>query len=254
MAGDSLPIEEKKSFGKLKTENYQDLERYGYQNLKFSLLQISLVGKGRTSHWFLDCGCSHHMKGDVFMFLDLKPHEVIVSFRGSGKGKIVGIGKVGKHHLPTIENVLQYCDSGYVISFNKETCIVKHKDDMSCPKMMKDEFGIKKLYKKNLVKGLPEISWKTHLLCDAYQKGKKSIFFLNKNVSTSSPVELLHLDLFEPIRTLILGDNYYRYICISIIISDHGKEFENVEFKTFCEKKMLFSLTSPHQELLRKIV
>jgi len=30
---------------------------------------------------------------------------------------------------------------------------------------------ISKLLKKNLVRGLLNFSWKTHLLCEAYQKG-----------------------------------------------------------------------------------
>ena len=48
---------------------------------------------------------------------------------------------------------------------------------------MRNEFGekkfghvnlkhISKLSKKNLVKGMPNICWKTHLLCEACQQGK----------------------------------------------------------------------------------
>ncbi|RDX86322.1 hypothetical protein CR513_32355, partial [Mucuna pruriens] len=92
---------------------------------------------------------------------------------------------------------------------------------------------ISMLYKKYLVKGLLEMSWKTHLLCDAY--------------------------LFKPTRTLSLGGK--KYIWVYFIShkhesyevfevfykqvqnekkSDHGKEFENGEFQTFYEKNDIF--------------
>ena len=74
------------------------------------------------------------------MFLDLQPSKGSVSY-GLGKGKIIGIGKIGKHSLPTIDgvtyieglrynllNISQFCDSGYVVSFNKDECIVRNSD------------------------------------------------------------------------------------------------------------------------------
>ena len=98
--------------------------------------------------------------------------------------------------------------------------------------------------------------------------------FKNKNfISTSRPLELLHMDLFSPSRTTSLGgksyafvivDDFSRYrwvlflahkndvfhefskLCrkiqnekgfiISCIRSDHGREFENVEFEGFCDE------------------
>ena len=74
------------------------------------------------------------------MFLDLQPSKGSVSY-GFDKGKIIGIGKIGKHSLPTIDGVTcvqglrynllsisQFCDSGYVVSFNKDECIVRNSD------------------------------------------------------------------------------------------------------------------------------
>ncbi|RDX86325.1 hypothetical protein CR513_32358, partial [Mucuna pruriens] len=68
------------------------------------------------------------------MFLNLKSHEGIVSFGGSGKGKIIGIGKkmfnLYVHGLKyNLLGISQFCDNEYVISFNKDICIVKNKDD-----------------------------------------------------------------------------------------------------------------------------
>ena len=122
-----------------------DSKRFGYQNLKLFLLHISLVGKGHGLTWYLDSGRSRHMTGEKSMLLNLKPIEGgITSFGGMGKGKIIGIGKISIPSLAFIDNVLyveglkynllsisQFCDRGYIVSFNKDQCIVKIEDGTS---------------------------------------------------------------------------------------------------------------------------
>jgi len=68
------------------------------------------------------------------MFLNLKPIKGgTIAFGGIGKGKIIGIGKFGILSLASIDNLLyveslkynllsisQFCDSGYIVSFNKD--------------------------------------------------------------------------------------------------------------------------------------
>ncbi|RDX72250.1 hypothetical protein CR513_48292, partial [Mucuna pruriens] len=166
----------------------------------------------------------------MFMFLDLKSHEGTIFFGGSGKGKIIVDGL--KYNLLGIS---QFSDSEYVISFNKDTCIVKKKDDkilfttqrnenfyrinlkglsnkkVTCL-MSKDNEKciwhkklrctnlkhISKHHKKVLVKILLEISCKIHLLCDAFQKGKRiKSSFKSKNVVFTSFKEIICLDLEE---------------------------------------------------------
>ncbi|RDX98135.1 Copia protein, partial [Mucuna pruriens] len=81
---------------------------------------------------------------------------------------------------------------------------------------------ISKLHKKNL-------------------KGKqiKSTFKSKNVVSTSRPLELLHLDLFGPTRTLSLG----------------GKSMNLTEFKAFCEKNGIFqNFSSPRKPQQNKVV
>ncbi|RDX78829.1 hypothetical protein CR513_40832, partial [Mucuna pruriens] len=75
---------------------------------------------------------------------------------------------------------------------------------------------ISKLHKMGLVKGLPEISSKTHLLCEACQKGKqvKTSFKVKNVVSTSRPLELLHVNLFGPMRMLSLGVKKYGFVIV----------------------------------------
>ena len=73
--------------------------------------------------------------------------------------------------------------------------------------------------------------------------------FKSKNlVSTSRPLELLHIDIFGPMDVLSMGgksydfvivDDYSRFTWVYFLISvrsDHGSEFENHDFETFCNE------------------
>ena len=133
---------------------------------------------------------------------------------------------------------------------------------------------LNKVIAKDLVVGLPKIKISKYHLCDACQMGKQTrISFKSKNiVSTTRPLELLHMDLFGPSRIKSLGGNYYGFVivddysrfCWTIFLasksdifsafenfakmsqnklntsivtirSDHGGEFENHLFEEFCE-------------------
>ena len=150
---------------------------------------------------------------------------------------------------------------------------------------MRNEFGekkfghvnlkhISKLSKKNLVKGMPNICWKTHLLCEACQQGKHiKISFKSK-------------DLFGLARTLSLGGKKYGFVIVNYysrytwlyFLAHKYKSFKVFEIfykrveneKVFCilstmglsltmlsldhyVKKMVFSTSSLHRELLKKM-
>src|SRR3954466_14372632 len=131
---------------------------------------------------------------------------------------------------------------------------------------------ISQINKLNLVRGLPNLKFKSDALCEACQKGKFSRHaFKSKNVvSSSRPLELLHIDLFGPVKTasvrgkkygLVIVDDYSRWtwvkflkhkdeshsvffdFCTQIhsekeckiikVRSDHGGEFENRSFEEF---------------------
>ena len=102
-------------------------------------------------------------------------------------------------------------------------------------------------------------------------------------VSTTRPLELLHMDLFDPSKTTSLGGNYYALVIVDdfsrltwtlflesksdtfskikkpakmlqnkncsticVICSDHGGEFQNKKFNCFCEKMgILHNLSTP---------
>ncbi|WJX45885.1 hypothetical protein P8452_32733 [Trifolium repens] len=133
---------------------------------------------------------------------------------------------------------------------------------------------ISKLSKLSLVKGLPNLNYHSDALCGPCQIGKisKTSFKPKNIVSTSRPPELLHIDLFGPVSTasingkkygLVIVDDYSRWTWVKFlrvkddaydvftifctrvqsekslkilkIRSDHGGEFENEPFATFCE-------------------
>ena len=134
---------------------------------------------------------------------------------------------------------------------------------------------ISKLSKKNLVKELPKLTFEKDKICAACQFGKqtKSTFKPKGVVSTTRPLELLHMDLFGPTRTTSLGgkkyglvivDDYSRFTWVMFLAhkdetfsafvkfhkrvsnekdltiislrSDHGTEFDNHDFETFCNE------------------
>ena len=64
-------------------------------------------------------------------------------------------------------------------------------------------YQISKLLKKHLIRGVPKTKFDQDLVYDTFQKGKqtKSSFKPKDVVSTTRPLELLHLDLFGPTKT-----------------------------------------------------
>jgi hypothetical protein len=91
---------------------------------------------------------------------------------------------------------------------------------------------LQKLSKLVLVKGLPVTKFVKDKICDACQLGKqtKSSFKKNKVISTSRSLELLHIDLFGPIRTASLSGKLYAFV----IVDDYSR-YTWVLF--FCSQK-----------------
>ena len=124
--------------------------------------------------------------------------------------------------------------------------------------------------------GLPKIDAKDGVVCEDCVMGKQTrvSFKTKKIVSTSRPLELLHMDLCGPMRTRSL--NHSRYVLVIVddfsrftwteflkskedtfehfvalmkrtqwkqgqqlvsIRSDHGTEFENAQFLEFCTEQ-----------------
>ncbi|KAJ9557729.1 hypothetical protein OSB04_012343 [Centaurea solstitialis] len=128
----------------------------------------------------------------------------------------------------------------------------------------------------NLVIVLPDFRYTKVSLCSACEKGKQTgASFKSKQISSiSSPLQLLHMDLFGPVNvqsiagkkyTLVIVDEYSRYtwvfflrsksdapeeiilfvrkmerlnnLTVRSIRSDHGTEFKNSTLETFFDQK-----------------
>ncbi|KAJ9565707.1 hypothetical protein OSB04_001673 [Centaurea solstitialis] len=128
----------------------------------------------------------------------------------------------------------------------------------------------------NLVVGLPDFRYTKVSLCSACEKEKQTrASFKSKQISSiSSPLQLLHMDLFGPVNvqsiagkkyTLVIVDEYSRYtwvfflrsksdapeeiilfvrkmeklnnLTVRSIRSDHGTEFKNSTLETFFDQK-----------------
>ncbi|XP_060182255.1 uncharacterized protein LOC132611916 [Lycium barbarum] len=113
---------------------------------------------------------------------------------------------------------------------------------------------IEKLAKHNLVLGLPKVNYSKDHICDACQKGKQTRSSFNSKdiVSTSKPLQLVHMDLVGPTRTASIGRKSFFYekvqldkgYYITSIRSDHGGEFENKAFEDFCNDQG-YNFSSP---------
>jgi len=111
---------------------------------------------------------------------------------------------------------------------------------------------ITKLISKNLVRGMPKFKVDFDHVCDACQMDKQTMRrFKSKNmISTSRPLELLHMDLFGPTRTTSLGgmkyalvivDNFSRFIWVLFIVhkDETFKMFRKFHKKGFKSEKSL---------------
>ncbi|XP_070020781.1 uncharacterized mitochondrial protein AtMg00300-like [Nicotiana sylvestris] len=137
-------------------------------------------------------------------------------------------------------SVSQICDKGNKVEFLSKTCTVtdlmtgeivlaakRYKNiyvadfeslqsgDLRCLKAVDDDAELwhrilghasfsllNKLTQKDLVHGLTMSQFKMQKVCDARARGKhvKSSFKSKRDVSTSKPLELLHMDLCGPMR------------------------------------------------------
>ncbi|KAJ9541174.1 hypothetical protein OSB04_027680 [Centaurea solstitialis] len=110
----------------------------------------------------------------------------------------------------------------------------------------------------NLVVGLPDFRYTKVSLCSACEKGKQTrASFKSKQISSiSSPLQLLHMDLFGPVNVQSIAGKKYTLsdapeeiilfvrkmerlnnLTVRSIRSDHGTEFKNSTLETFFDQK-----------------
>ena len=98
--------------------------------------------KAKCDYWYLDSGCSKHMTDDKTKFTKFIPkNKRFVTYGDNNKGRILGIGQIGKPSSITIDNVLyveglkhnllsisQLSNKSYNVIFNSSCCIVENKN------------------------------------------------------------------------------------------------------------------------------
>ena len=133
---------------------------------------------------------------------------------------------------------------------------------------------INKLQRKELVRGLPRTRAEIDDICEACVKGKqtRTSFKSKQDITSTRPLELIHMDLCGPMRTksnggkrymFVIVDDYSRFtwtlflaskdeafeefesfiknvernlgLKLGTIRSDHGTEFENAQFLAYCK-------------------
>jgi len=89
---------------------------------------------------------------------------------------------------------------------------------------------ISKIFKLDLVRGLPKINFDKDRICEACTRGTqvKSSFKIKDLVSTQRPFELLHINLFGPDRTTSLSGKRYGFV----IVDDFFQIYVGFIFKT----------------------
>ncbi|KAK2401717.1 putative mitochondrial protein [Trifolium repens] len=211
----------------------------------------------REDHWYwYSCGFVVKFNKDACTVI--KESDESIVFRGLRKGNVYKI------NLSELSEQKIVC----LLSLNDEKWVWHQRLGHANWRL------ISKLSKLSLVKGLPNLNYHSNALCGPCQIGKisKTSFKPKNIVSTSRPLELLHIDLFGPVSTasingkkygLVIVDDYSRWtwvkflrvkddaydvftiFCTQVqneknlkilkIRSDHGGEFENEPFATYCE-------------------
>ena len=92
---------------------------------------------------------------------------------------------------------------------------------------------LSKLVKNDLVIGLPKLKFDKDKICDACQFEKQvRDYFKSKNlVSTSRPLELLHVDLFGPMDVINMVANLMDLSLLMITLGSHGCIFLHTRIK-----------------------
>jgi len=149
-----------------------------------------------------------------------------------------------KHNLLSIS---QLCDKGLKVDFESDYCTIHQKDSkevalkgmrynniylIDLDNASSSDITCLVVKEKNpwlLIISLPKIKFQKDKLCTACQKGKqvKSSFHSKNVISTSKPLELLHMDFFGPSRIKSFGGNYYALLLLMITQDILGLSFSH---------------------------
>nr|GEV33601.1 hypothetical protein [Tanacetum cinerariifolium] len=189
--------------------------------------------------WIVDSGFSKHMTGDRSLLRNfIEKFMGTVCFRNDNFAAITGYGdyiqgNITICHVYYVEglghnlfSVVQFCDGDLELAFHSKTCYVRNlqgddfltggRESNLLPHI---NFGtINDLTKLDLVDGLPKFKYEKDHLCSTCERGKsKKASHPPKLVSSdNSKSELLHMDLYGPMRVASINGKKY----ILVIVDD----------------------------------
>ncbi|GJX23054.1 putative ribonuclease H-like domain-containing protein [Tanacetum coccineum] len=240
--------------GRIKTEHLNFDDVYFVKELKFNLFSVSQMCDRNNSVLFTETEC-----------LILSPE-----FKPPDENQVM-------LKIPRKDNMYSF-DLKNIVPSKGLTCLIaKATNDES--NMWHRRLGhinfktMNKLVKGNLVRGLPSKTFENNHTCVACQKGKqhKASYKTKLVNSISTPLQILHMDLFGPtfvkslmgkMYCLVITDDYSRFSWVfflakkdetssilknfitgienqlnhkvKVIRCDNGTEFKNNEMNQFC--------------------
>ncbi|CAM8977173.1 unnamed protein product [Rhodiola kirilowii] len=165
----------------------------------------------RSKPWYLDSGCSKHMMGDPGWFISLQAYSGDnIIFENKSSGKVVATGEIY-----TVDP--EFVPDG-------ELCLSSITDDTL---LWHKRFGhastklIHKLHQNELVVSLPKVESSFDQVCSTCATGKqvRTSFKSKQSVSTSGPLDMIHMDLYGPVNVVSRGGNRY----ILVIVDDYSR-------------------------------
>ncbi|KAJ9548149.1 hypothetical protein OSB04_020692 [Centaurea solstitialis] len=203
----------------------EELAKFERNLVLYQLFLVELTFWHHTLHLnvYLDSGCSKHMTGNKHVLIDSKEEAgPTVKFGGEGRGITKGYGTLtnGKTTFKKVSyveglthnllSISQLCDKDHKVSFSKKDCKVKnrHKRVILRGQRFRDVYTINMGTSTENVclmsRASSDINRLSHKPCEKGKQTRPSI--KSKQVSTiSSPLQLLHMDLFGPVNTQSIG-------------------------------------------------
>jgi hypothetical protein len=271
---------------------------------------LQVYASGGTS-WIIDSGCTNHMTGEKMFtsYVKNKDSQDSIIFGDGNQGKVKGLGKIAISSEHSISNVFlveslgynllsvsQLCNMGYncfkgvldgklyLVDFAKEeagldACLIAKTSMGWLWHRWLAHVGMKnlhKLLKGEHVIGLTNVHFEKDRPCATCQAGKQvgSAHHIKNVMTTSRPLELLHIDLFGPVAYLsirgskyglVIVDNFSRFtwvfflqdkpetqgtlkrflrraqnefeLKVKKIRSDNGSEFKNLQVEEYLEEE-----------------
>ncbi|KAJ9555635.1 hypothetical protein OSB04_010249 [Centaurea solstitialis] len=229
---------------------------YFVEQLKYNLLSVSQVCDKKFGVFFTDTEC-------LILALGYKIDESKVMLRTPRKDNVYCLDIEDASSLSSLNCLFSKASVSESSLWHRKMCHMNFKN-------------MNLLVKNNLVRGLPTKEFSSDDHCVACLKGKqhKNSHKSKEVNTTSSPLQLLHMDLFGPTNVMSIGKKSYCLVIVDdysgftwvyflrtkdetsglikpfvtrvenktnlrvkITRSDNGTEFKNADLNSFCEEK-----------------